>query len=262
MDRLRRRMEKLLPACVKSVRMTRLSDGLHLVFEGRIESSAELSAVAAMLQEEGSGFPVQPWWHRDGMFRPLAKPALALHDLLPAGDEFVRLRIGPGDFVQGDAAGNDMIVRQVQQWAGTPHRVADLFCGAGNLSLPLAHATAAEVVGADLSTGSVKHARSNAKRMGLAASFTQANLFDAFDPAPYAGCDVMIVDPPRRGARNVCRRLGALLPGRIIMIHCDVASGGRDAQEIKGQGFRLLALRALDMFSYTGHVEVMSLWAR
>jgi len=53
-----------------------------------------------------------------------------------------------------------------------------------------------------------------------------------------------------------------LLPASIIMVNCDVASGARDASELYKMGYRLRALRAFDLFSYSGHVEAMSLWQR
>jgi len=56
--------------------------------------------------------------------------------------------------------------------------------------------------------------------------------------------------------------MGRLLPAKIIMVNCDVASGGRDGEMLKSLGYRLHTLRALDLFPYTGHVEAMSLWVR
>jgi len=56
--------------------------------------------------------------------------------------------------------------------------------------------------------------------------------------------------------------MGSLLPASIIMVNCDVASGARDAADLHRLGYRLRALRAFDLFPYTGHVEAMSLWKR
>jgi len=154
------------------------------------------------------------------------------------------------------------MVRQVQEWAGNPRFVADLFTGIGNLSLPLACATGATIRGADLCESSIRSANASAKTLGANAHYEAINLFESFDGSAFAGADVLILDPPRKGAKRICRNIGALLPASSIMVNCDVASGTRDAAELHKLGYRLQALRALDLFPYTGHVEAMSLWQR
>jgi len=209
------------------------------------------------------GLPVQYWWRdKAGITRPLKKPILAFHDLLPSSNQDIRLRVGPDDFVQGQRQGNRELITQIQQWAGPVNRIADLFCGIGNLSLPLAVATGAEVFGAELNPASVRAASANAKALGVESQFVVANLFESFDKEPYIGADVLILDPPRRGAKRICHHIAQLLPKKIIMVSCDVAAGARDGALLRSQGYRLKALRALDLFPYAGHVEAMSLWVQ
>jgi len=88
------------------------------------------------------------------------------------------------------------------------------------------------------------------------------NLFKPCDLSNFSGADVLILDPPRKGAKRICRNMGSLLPTRIIMVNCDIASGARDAAELHKLGYRLRALRPFDLFPYSGHVEAMSLWQR
>lgn len=118
------------------------------------------------------------------------------------------------------------------------------------------------MVGAELNRASVQAANANARQLGLNAQYKQVNLFETFDAESYAGADLIILDPPRRGAKKVCEMMGRLLPAKIIMINCDPASGGRDAGTLHSLGYRLHTLRALDLFPYAGHVEAMSLWVR
>jgi len=126
--------------------------------------------------------------------------------------------------------------------------------------LPLAVATGASVFGAELNAASVRAASRNAKALACTASFKVANLFETFDLEAYIGADILILDPPRRGARKVCQQMSRLLPKKIIMIACDPASGARDGMVLKQQGYVLKALRAIDLFPAAGHVEAMSLW--
>ena len=264
MDTLRLALEPVLPPMIASVRMLRLFDGMHVVLE--VAEHAELPAdgILAPCVEIVQGLPlsIQPWLRAGPVLRPLIRPVLILHDRLPAGQNRVDLAVGPEDFVQGHAAGNEHILRQIQAWAGTPRRIADLFCGIGNLSLPLAAPCGASVVGADVAESSISAARKNAKRLGIQASFEACNLFDGVREGHYAGADVLLLDPPRKGAKAICREMGRLLPGRIIMVNCDIAAGARDAKLLAAQGYRLHALRALDIFPFSGHVEAMSCWMR
>jgi len=241
---------------VTSVQALQLADGMHVILEReQMPEPVALNEVASL--------PLQ-WWWRDsrGITRPLQKPVIPFHDLLPAGKKDVALTVGPDGFVQGQLEGNRELIAQIQSWAGKPRRIADLFCGIGNLSLPLAAASGAEIFGAELNAASVRAATSNAKALNVKASFAEANLFEDFDIEPYIGADLMLLDPPRRGAKRICSQISRLLPGKIIMISCDSAAGARDGAILKQQGYRLKALRALDLFPGAGHVEAMSLWTR
>ncbi len=264
MDALRLQLQRNIPDSVESVRMTQLADGLHLVFEAPLRGSDSKAArhLLSSLHECPRTGSIVPWWRARSATVPLDRPAKILHDMIPAGDVLIQLSVGPDDFIQGNAASNADMVRQVQAWAETPRFVADFFCGVGNLSLPLAYTSGAEVRGADASVSSVRQANASARRYGLDARYEPVNLFEPFDLSGFCGADVLILDPPRKGAKRICRSMGALLPSRIIMVNCDAASGARDAAELRQLGYHLRALRAFDLFPYTDHVEAMSLWQR
>jgi len=156
-------------------------------------------------------------------------------------------------------SGNESMIQQVLAWSEGARRVVDLFSGVGNLSLPLA-ASGMHVHGAEVNVASVRAANANAKRLHLDARYEQVDLFKSFDVGSFVGADVLLIDPPRKGARNICRLLPRLMPQKVILIHCDVISAHGDAVAMMQQGYRLKALRALDLFPYSGHVESMSLW--
>ncbi len=239
---------------ITSIQALQLSDGIHIILEAKLQpNNTNISHC--------SDFPLQWWWRdQQHITRPFHKPVRLLHDTLPTAGVDITPAVGPDDFVQGQAAGNRELISQIQAWAGPTHRIADLFCGIGNLSLPLAAVTGAQIYGAELNAASVRAASKNAKSLGLHATFVVANLFDAFNPEPYIGADVLILDPPRRGAKHICQQISRLLPKKIIMVSCDAAAGARDGALLKQHGYQLAALRALDMFPGAGHVETISLW--
>ena len=254
MNAVRHAIQGRLPESVQSVLLTALHDGMHVVLETDAQQTPHFAP-----PDCGGG--VQYWLRTPAGFRPLGK-VRALHDCLPAGDTEVLLQVGPDDFVQGEQKGNARIVRLLQQWADGARLVVDLFAGIGNLSLPLARAIGCRVLGAEVRQHSVAMANANARRLGVEARYRVADLTETRGLSEFAGADVLILDPPRRGARQICRSMGTLLPKSIIMLSCDVAAGGRDAAILQAQGYRLRALRAFDLFPCAGHVEAVSLWVQ
>jgi len=255
MDRLRHALQGRLPESVQSVRITALHDGMHVVLE------SDTDDVPLRMPLPSVHDSVRYWLRTPTGTRPLGR-GRGLHDRLPAGDGEILLQIGPEDFVQGERDVNVQMIRLVQQWAGNPRLVADLYAGMGNLSLPLARATGCRVVGAEVRPQSVAMANANARRLGVDARFQVADLARGSDLSTFAGADVLILDPPRKGAIHICRAMGALLPKAVILLSCDVAAGGRDAATLQARGYRMQALQALDMFPFSGHVEAVSLWVQ
>jgi len=233
-----------------------LDDGMHVVLE--YSGSCSMQRMPDIAWQ---GISLQYWCRDTHGLRPLSKPVHQLSDKLPSTLKELNVFIGPDDFVQGQIHGNRAMIKQILAWSEGAKHVVDLFSGVGNLSLPLA-ASGMNVVGAEVNQASVRVANANAKRLKVSASYQQADLFAKFDVGPFVGADVLLVDPPRKGAKKICSLMNYLLPKKVILVHCDVTSAGRDAQEMQAQGYHLQALRALDLFPYSGHVESLSLWAR
>jgi 23S rRNA (uracil1939-C5)-methyltransferase len=184
-----------------------------------------------------------------------------LHYDLP---EFgVRLHFGPTDFTQVNHGINRILVaRAVRLLDPQPgERVADLFCGLGNFSLPLA-TRGAEVVGVEGSRDLVERAHRNAAANGLRVQFEVADLFKG-DIKAYGRFDKMLIDPPREGAIHIAKALPDDWPRRIVYVSCDPATLARDAGIlVHTKGFRLAAAGVVNMFPHTAHVESIALFER
>jgi len=80
--------------------------------------------------------------------------------------------------------------------------------------------------------------------------------------APLSSATI-ILDPPRAGAgRSVIDHLAVLGARQIIYVACDPIALARDAGLLGAHGYRLDALRALDLFPHTYHVEVVARFVR
>jgi 23S rRNA (uracil1939-C5)-methyltransferase len=141
-------------------------------------------------------------------------------------------------------------------------RIADLFCGLGNFSLPIAR-LGAQIVGFEASAGLVGRARANAAANGLVAQFEAMDLFrsriDAFGPF-----GKILLDPPREGAIEILKTIGeAGWPARIVYVSCDPATLARDAAVlVHTKGFSLEAAGVVNMFPHTAHVESVAFFQR
>jgi 23S rRNA (uracil1939-C5)-methyltransferase len=256
LDTLRKQLEtRHLPTAIQSIQAVELSNGTHIIVESEQSCPTDFSPP---IQENQ-----QWWWRKLGSpsVKALHKPIQTLFDTIKITEnKSINIQIGPNDFIQGHARGNQILIQQILEWSNDANRVVDLFSGCGNLSLPLAAATGIEVMGAELNPASVKAANNNAKRLGLNASYQTLDLFGNFLIEPFINADILILDPPRKGAKRICQQISQLFPKKIIMVNCDIAAGARDAKALTDAGFKLKALRTLDLFPYTGHVEALSLW--
>jgi tRNA/tmRNA/rRNA uracil-C5-methylase (TrmA/RlmC/RlmD family) len=72
--------------------------------------------------------------------------------------------------------------------------------------------------------------------------------------------DVVVLDPPRRGAgQAVAAAVANRGPARIVHLACDPAALARDLVAYLRAGYRLLDICALDAFPMTHHIECVAL---
>jgi tRNA/tmRNA/rRNA uracil-C5-methylase (TrmA/RlmC/RlmD family) len=73
--------------------------------------------------------------------------------------------------------------------------------------------------------------------------------------------DVVVLDPPRAGAKEACALLAASPVRRVVYVSCDPESLGRDLSTLSSK-FTLARLTAFEMFPQTALVEVVATLAR
>jgi 23S rRNA (uracil1939-C5)-methyltransferase len=215
------------------------------------------------LKDFGKTFQVHIWLQPAGpdSAHPLHPADSSLYYELP---EFgVRIAFRPTEFTQVNFAVNRVLVsRAIRLLDPQPgERIADLFCGLGNFSLPLA-ARGARVIGFEGSAALIDRARANARDNGLTVQFEVADLFknsiNAFGPF-----DKLLIDPPREGAVDLVKALPDAWPRRIVYVSCDPATLARDAGIlVNTRGFRLAAAGVINMFPHTAHVESIAVFDR
>ena len=171
----------------------------------------------------------------------------------------------PTDFTQVNHAVNRLLVsRAVRLLDPQPgERVADLFCGLGNFSLPLA-TRGAQVIGFEGSTRAGRARAAERRGQRPRRPVRGRPICSSRTSAPYGRLRQAAARPAARGRdRAGRRRLPDDWPRRIVYVSCDPATLARDAGVlVHTKGFRLAAAGVVNMFPHTAHVESVALLER
>jgi 23S rRNA (uracil1939-C5)-methyltransferase len=168
---------------------------------------------------------------------------------------------GQGGFTQVNPDGNRRLVETVLDLAAPNKndRVLDLYCGAGNFTLPLARRVR-EVLGVEANRASVVQARRNADRSGL----TNCRFMERESAGAVRGLaasrdrfSLVVLDPPRAGAADVVEHLAALASDRLLYVSCNPATLARDLRHLTRLGFALGPIQPIDLFPQTYHIEAV-----
>lgn len=239
-----------------TVFVLRILDPLTAADEKRLRDFADRHQIIFYLQPKGPDSAYR--------FYPVDGPRLSY--TLP---EFgLELDFKPTDFTQVNHAVNRVLVRWALRLLDPQpgERIADMFCGLGNFTLPIA-CSGASVVGVEGSPALVKRGRESAVANGLGerVEFGVANLFECTEAsvAKLGRFDKMLIDPPREGAVELVKALGADAPRRIVYVSCNPATLARDAAVLASiKGYRFISAGVINMFPHTAHVESIAVFER
>lgn len=239
-------------AALESIELRAAPAGEPLVACGRAHPGAEASGLRA-LERTFAGLGAA--WVLGASQGPVPEQRFPL----PSGAE---LRLGPTTFSQVNWAMNERMVADVVETAIGLRLAtfADLYAGAGNFSLPLLSA-GLDGVAVERSSEAVALARASAAAARLDASRFQVGSAEAFAQAMVSRrerTDLVLLDPPRAGARPLLRTVARLRPRLVGLVACDPVSLARDLRTLLELGFCLRGITAYDLFPQTHHVEAVA----
>jgi 23S rRNA (uracil1939-C5)-methyltransferase len=239
----------------------RIMQPLTVADENRLKVFADRHRVVFYLQPQGPATAYR--------FYPKDGPPLSY--CLP--DFEIEHFFSPAEFTQVNFSINRVLVRRALALLDPQpgQRIADMFCGLGNFTLPIAR-SGARVVGVEGSAELLRRAAENAAANGLQGrvDYSVANLFETTREtlAALGYFDKMLIDPPREGAVALVNAIGEKGgagdgPRRIVYVSCNPATLARDAAILVGQkGYRLRGAGVVNMFPHTSHVESIALFER
>lgn len=247
------------------VALCEAANGIDIVLE--IDAEPELDhRMAVFEQVSNSAEIIRVSWRRRSADLPetlieKAKPVINI-----AGRN---VYIPAGTFLQASAEGEKALISLVLKYLGeTRGRIADLFCGVGTFSYPLAADIRNKILAVDSSEPLLNGFRQSVnKNMLPNIEIKTRNLFKyPLDENELKGFDAVLFDPPRAGAEAQVKQLAALdpsaRPAKIIAVSCNPHSFVRDAGILLSGGYKLVEATLIDQFTYSNHSELVALFTK
>lgn len=167
-----------------------------------------------------------------------------------------KLPFPSGAFMQPSKEGEETLIRLVMEAVGDAKKVADLFCGLGTFTKPLAKA-GKKVKGYDSAGESVEtlaYSGIYGENRDLFRNPLEADELNAFD--------AVILDPARAGAREQCEKIAESDLKKVVMVSCHLGTFCRDARILVNSGFKIEKLTPVDQFVFSPHLEVVALFSK
>ncbi len=203
---------------------------------------------------------------RRGMRKHRSHDVVEIDDCLIAGmpaDHAVHgigFEVEDGGFWQVHPGATEVLVDTVLDFlAPQPgESVLDLYAGVGLFARFLAD-SAGEPADVTLVEGDLR-ASTHAEVNVPGARVLHGDVGAVLGGLPVAPVDLVVLDPPREGARRtVVGAIAARTPRAVAYVACDPAALARDIAIFAEHGYVLEQLRAFDLFPMTHHVECVAL---
>lgn len=171
----------------------------------------------------------------------------------------------PGAFGQSNPEVAAQIIEHLRARIPAQSRVAEFYAGVGAIGLSLLGGVSA----LRLNESSPQSLEGLARGIAQLAPSAQGRVQVVPGSAAHSaqmtvGCEVAIVDPPRRGLDpELARFLAAEPPEQLFYVSCDLASLLQDVTVLLACGrLRLAALTAFNLMPFTAHVETVAQFSR
>ena len=151
---------------------------------------------------------------------------------------------------------NEIMVKQICDFMQGANRVLDIYCGCGNMTLPLSR-VCKEVIGIEKNTSSIEAAHHSLSRAGIGnVEFVSSDAAEA----ELGTMDGLVLDPPRLGLQGpLLEKIENSRPRKIAYVSCNPSTLARDLQRMIEMGYSIRSVQLLDMFPHTHHIESLTL---
>ncbi len=197
---------------------------------------------------------------------PFSPEKDSLEFILPASEtglsQEIRLASFPRVFTQVNLEVNRLLIGRLLNMGLFKRQdtILDLFCGFGNFTLPIA-LKVQEVIGVESLPWAIVNARWNSKINGIPnCSFIQARADEGIRrlKIPENLISLVIMDPPRTGAKEIIPLLNSRNLKAILYISCNPTTLFRDLSLFIEKGWAVKWCQPVDFFPQTFHLEIIA----
>lgn len=244
-----------------------------LLIQARVESDSDRMWLEKTLQYIADGFPeVTSLLYVvnnkcNDTFGDLEVVTYKGTDVIYEEMEGLRFKVGPKSFYQTNSAQAYNLYKVARDFAALTGEevVYDLYTGTGTIANFVA-SKAKKVIGIEYVEDAIVDARVNAALNGFDnLTFFAGDMKDILTREfieVHGRPDVIITDPPRAGMHeDVINTILFAAPQRIVYVSCNPATQARDLQLLDSD-YKVVAVRPVDMFPHTHHVENVVLLQR
>jgi len=238
------------------VHITLTATGLDLLIDAPME--LDLSARELFVAFANKHDVAAIHWRDQGFLDPVIirrEPMMNLSD--------VRVPLAPAAFIQATAEGEAALVQEVIAACEGYGRVADLFCGVGTFTFPLAkrHQILA-VEGAKQALLALQAGANQATGLKQIIAKHRDLYRRPLTPKELSAFDAVVFDPPRAGAKEQVAELAQSTVKRIVAVSCNPNTFSRDARTLVDGGYVLEKAIPVDQFLWSPHLELVGIFTR
>ncbi|MFQ5534926.1 MAG: class I SAM-dependent RNA methyltransferase [Sphingomonadales bacterium] len=169
-----------------------------------------------------------------------------------------------GAFLQPTEQGESFLrQRALASLPDNATQAIDLFAGCGAFALSMAERCAVHAIDSDARMVAALTAASHQGAGLKAVTAEKRDLFRRPVIAPDLDrYDVVIIDPPRAGARAQVEQIAKSRVPVVVGVSCNPATFARDARILIDGGYRLDSVTPVDQFLWSAHVELLGVFRR
>jgi len=157
---------------------------------------------------------------------------------------------------------NRIVMSIVLNWVQNlgVQQILELYAGMGNFTIPMSFVTQ-NILAIESNPHAVENAKANALRyVRNNIQWFTGSVKDEIKSLRKGSFDLIIMDPPRKGGKEILKEIIPLNSKNIIYISCEPATLARDLQFLKTHGsYGVKTAQPLDMFPQTFHLESITL---
>lgn len=249
-------MDTLPLRMIADVHVTVTSTGLDILIDAPME--LDLAAREAWTAFANTHDIAAIHWRDQGFLDPVLIRCEPMMDF-----SGTRVPLSPAAFIQATGEGENVLVGAVVEAAKGYKRVADLFCGMGTFTFPLAkeHQVLA-VEGAKQALDALTAGANQATGLRQIIAKHRDLFRRPLTPKELEAFDVVVFDPPRAGAKEQAIELATSAVKCIIAVSCNPNTFSRDARILADGGYTLEKVIPVDQFLWSPHLELVGVFKR